>query len=68
MTLGNTNVKLNINKMYQLVKNRDVTTPNISYRLIAKYYSSRHRITVEFIKLPKNVKLDITKATKTINM
>ena len=32
---------------------RDVTTTNISCRLIAKYYSCQHGITAEFRKLPQ---------------
>ena len=35
------------------IKTRDVTPPNISCLLIAKYYSCRHRITAELIKLPQ---------------
>ena len=32
---------------FPVVQCRDVTTPNISCRIIGKYYSCRHRITVE---------------------
>ena len=41
-----------INKLNHL-GGRDITTSNISCRLIGKYYSCRHQIAVEFLNQPK---------------
>ena len=47
------NIKQSFEKTGIYPFNRGVTTPNISCRLIGKYYLCRHRIAVEFIKQPK---------------
>ena len=49
-------------KVGRYIYSRGVTTPNISCRLIGKYYSCQHRIAIEFIKQPKNLKFHIVKS------
>ena len=53
---------------FWLLTIQDVTTPNISCLLIAKYYLCWHRIAFKYLKLPKISSFMFEKAMTMINM